>query len=1199
MMNILVAKELEDYVIKGIGQGSSREKQARALLTSALSVENQMKVLSCNTSNEIWLRLESTFENKSSFERENLLSKFHSFRIKRASELSQGISQIENLAERLKLLGESISDENIMSVILRAVPASFKTFVTIWKGTAREERTLNNLITRLMAEIEDDKEPYELALVATRRFNAPRRGRRFNNFNSDSRQNNDQRMICYHCKLPGHSKRDCWKLKRETQSNTYHSPRGRNIHANYQNHEHQAQAMMAKREGIISTWIADSGSTFHICPNREWFSEYKEFSKQLSIGLGNQGYMNAFGSGKIITNYGTLTNVHWVPEASSNLFSEGAAAKLGLYNRGDGNKKVFTRDNMVIFIPGLCNGLYLINFEIFIRGNHAMKARSLSEWHRRLAHVSYDTIEKMNKIQAVTGLIINDSTKPQCLDCIENKCHKVSHPTRSSARAKKPGQVLHFDTVGPISHESINNAQYFVLCKDEYSGYRMIRFIELKRDIPDEVKYCINKSCLETGNNPLKIATDNGTEYLNKSLASFIKERGIQHELSVPYTPQQNGFIERDIRTIFEAGKTMLSKSRLSKKLWDEAMGAAVYTMNRIIPSNRNNTPYELWFGEKPDVGNLRRFGQKAVVLLPKHTRGKLDPNGLTVQFVGYTDVFNTYRVYDSDSDIVTSRCDLTFVEQDDIDTNDIVVENQSNLDDDELNIKGQEDPTSSTLELPKTSTKPKIGKDILTKDGEDVFVTPEGKAKESETTVETPPLIDVHNSPAIRESLIPKDLRIFNKAPPTISTRLRPLPPLPKDAYLPSNPRAKLATIEADDDPVSFTEAMSRPDKDKWLDAMGDEINSLKENKVWEIVDRPNTNVVTNRWVLRIKRKPTGEVDRYRARLVARGFSQIYGLDYTETYAPVVNMTSIRALLAYAASENLTISLFDVKTAFLYGSLDETIYMEQPEGFSVDNNKVCLLKKSLYGLKQAPRQWNIEFTNFVAEMNLKCCEADNCIFYNEDKSLFMAIYVDDGMVLAKDPTDTENLLCKLKQKFEINEVSPDTYLGFQIMRNPDESLLIHQESYIDKIIRKFNMKSSNSTDCPVTMTSQNNQLSQPLDDNIPYRQAIGSLMYAAVTTRLDIAFAVNRMSRKVSNPTETDGISVKRIFRYLKDKRGIGINYQTEQKGLFAYCDADFAGDEETARSTTGIVILFGEAPIYWRSQRQTLVTLSSTEAE
>ena len=201
---------------------------------------------------------------------------------------------------------------------------------------------------------------------------------------------------------------------------------------------------------------------------------------------------------------------------------------------------------------------------------------------------------------------------------------------------------------------------------------------------------------------------------------------------------------------------------------------------------------------------------------------------------------------------------------------------------------------------------------------------------------------------------------------------------------------------------PLSYKEAIKSPDAKEWEEAMRNEMNSLKENQVWTLVELPKgKKVLGSRWVLRVKLNPDGSVNRYKARLCAQGFNQKWGIDYCETFSPVARYDTVRAVLSVAAKENLHLKQFDVQTAFLYGRLEEEVYIKQPEGFEDGTGRVCRLQRSLYGLKQSPRCWNERLVNFLKHMGLIQSSADPCLFsrVKENKRLLVAVYVDDGVV--------------------------------------------------------------------------------------------------------------------------------------------------------------------------------------------------------
>jgi len=267
----------------------------------------------------------------------------------------------------------------------------------------------------------------------------------------------------------------------------------------------------------------------------------------------------------------------------------------------------------------------------------------------------------------------------------------------------------------------------------------------------------------------------------------------------------------------------------------------------------------------------------------------------------------------------------------------------------------------------------------------------------------------------------------------------------------------------------------------------------------------------IRNKWVFRLKIKPDGSVDWYKARLVIKGCSQKPGIDFSETFSPVARFDSVRTLLA--AAKDFEIAQLDVKTAYLYGDLTETIYMEQPDGFNDDTNRVCLLNKSLYGLRQAPRQWYAKFDSFMREFGLKPTNADPCVYTSKNGELLVALYVDDGLVFGKSKLEIDKLLRAMQQQFEITSSNATCYLGIEIIRNREEkTVCLIQTAYAKAILDKFGMTNCNSVATPanISTTLKTNINEDP--KIVPYRQLIGSLMYLAVVARPDLAYTQWRL---------------------------------------------------------------------------------------
>lgn len=409
---------------------------------------------------------------------------------------------------------------------------------------------------------------------------------------------------------------------------------------------------------------------------------------------------------------------------------------------------------------------------------------------------------------------------------------------------------------------------------------------------------------------------------------------------------------------------------------------------------------------------------------------------------------------------------------------------------------------------------------------------------------------------------------------------------------------------------PGSFKETISGPDANNWKGAIQEELEAHQKNGTWSIIQaEEGQRLIDSRWVFRLIQNSSGEIRRYKARLCARGFMQEHGIDYSETFSPVVRYSSVRVFLSIVASKDLELVQFDIKTAFLYGKIDKKIFMKIPEGVTVKNTgklMVCKLNKALYGLKQAPRCWNLEIKSFFNRFKFETAEADSCIFHGQIRGddVYLALFVDDGLIAAKNHSSLYKILDILKESFEITVGNTDTFVGLQIKRDRKEKkLLVHQEAYTKRLIDKFGMKDAKSISIP----ADTHTVLQPIEDefvpreNVPYREAVGSLLFLATATRPDIAFAVNQVSRYLEKHDDSHWQAIKRIIRHLQGTANFGICFSANSSAfqLLGYSDADYASDKGTRRSTSGYVFLLASEPITWSSERQKMVTLSTTEAE
>jgi hypothetical protein len=415
-------------------------------------------------------------------------------------------------------------------------------------------------------------------------------------------------------------------------------------------------------------------------------------------------------------------------------------------------------------------------------------------------------------------------------------------------------------------------------------------------------------------------------------------------------------------------------------------------------------------------------------------------------------------------------------------------------------------------------------------------------------------------------------------------------------------------------DEPKTFKAACRDAHASQWEHAMRDEFNSLIKNNTWELVPRPtDKNIVGNRWVYKVKRASDGSVERFKARLVAKGYSQAEGIDYGEVFSPVARFPTLRTLLAFANAHDLEIHHMDVTTAFLNGELDCEIFMEQPEGFvdATHPDYVCKLKKGLYGLKQSARCWNATLDEFLKSRGFVQNEADECVYTKAVKQpdgkisfVIMAVYVDDIIPVSNDNqmlSIEKQAICDEYDMVDNGEISH--CLGLIIKRDRKNKILsISQSNYVENILVKFGMQNSRPVATPLEPGVQFYKMADgdSVFDVKTYQQAIGSLTYAAICTRPDISAAVGALSQFMANPNSVHWTGVKRILRYLRGTVNHGLVY--DGKGdteLVGFSDADWAGDVNTRRSTSGYAFQLGNSTITWSSRRQATVARSSTEAE
>lgn len=413
--------------------------------------------------------------------------------------------------------------------------------------------------------------------------------------------------------------------------------------------------------------------------------------------------------------------------------------------------------------------------------------------------------------------------------------------------------------------------------------------------------------------------------------------------------------------------------------------------------------------------------------------------------------------------------------------------------------------------------------------------------------------------------------------------------------------------------EPTTYKAALKDVNSEKWQAAMREEMDSLLKNRTWDLVSLPpNRRPLRNKWVYKLKEEAEGN-KRFKARLVVKGFDQERGIDFNEIFSLLVKMTTIRTVLGLAAAWDLELELLDVKTAFLHGDVEEELYMEQPQGFVKKGHEhlYCILNRSLYGLKQAPKQWYVKFDHFMTEHNFTRCESDPCIYFKKLPSgefIILLLYVDDMLVAGTNKRIVNELKQKLASKFAMKDLgAAKKILGMTITRDKKKrEITLSQKQYIDKVVERFGMADAKVTPIPLAdhfrLSSElcpKTQEEKEFMEKIPYKSAIGSIMYAMVSTRPDIAHAVGVVSRFMSDPGKAHWEAVKWILRYLKGTSDYVLCFGGNKVQLQGYTNSDLARDLDKRRSTTSYTFTFVGAAISWAPRLQHCIALSSAQAE
>ncbi|CAA7059582.1 unnamed protein product [Microthlaspi erraticum] len=957
-----------------------------------------------------------------------------------------------------------------------------------------------------------------------------------------------------------------------------------------------SEALSSTDIRLEEEWILDTGCSYHMTYKKEWFEELREVSGG-SVRMGNQtvAKVRGIGSIRLHNEQGLkvlLTNVRYIPEMDRNLLSLGTFEKAGYKFESENGVLSVKAGEQILLTGRRYDTLYLLQWKP-ISGESLAAVKKQDDtvmWHRRLGHMSQKNMSILVKRGFLDGKKV--STFDTCEDCIYGRAKRVGF-TLAQHDTKEKLEYVHSDLWGaPSVPFSLGRCQYFISFIDDFSRKVWVYFLKTKDEAFGKFVDWVNLVENQSEKKVKTLRTDNGLEFCNNLFDDFCKARGIQRHRTCAYTPQQNGVAERMNRTVMEKVRSMLCDSGLPKRFWAEVTHTAVVIINKTPSSAINfDRPDKKWSGKPPVYSYLRRFG--CVVFI--HTDdGKLSPRAKKGVLLGYPSGVKGYKVWLLDEKKCAVGRNIIFQEnavyKDLLQRSDGVLTEEedqggSYLD---LDLEAEGDTTS--------------GGDTETESQSPIPASPTqvSPATHGDSSNEDS---DVNQSPLSYHLVRDRDRREI-KAPRRFDD---------EDYFA----EALYTTEDGDTiEPADFSEAKRNENWDKWRLVMEEEMDSQTRNNTWTIVVRPeNQRVIGSRWIYKYKLGIPGVEDpRFKARLVAKGYAQKEGVDYHEIFAPVVKHVSIRILLTIVEQEDLELEKLDVKTAFLHGDLKEKIYMTPPEGYEslFKENEVCLLNKALYGLKQAPRQWNEKFDDYMSEIGFTRNDYDSCAYTKvllDGTMMYLLLYVDDMLVAAKNMEAINQLKKELSLRFEMKDLGPEKrILGMEIIRDrASHALWLSQEGYLNRILETYNMTEAKHTVTPLgahlrLRATTEKQLAEDEEymKSVPYANVVGSIMYAMIGTRPDLAYPVGVISRFMSQPIRDHWLGVKWVLRYIKGSLTTRLCYKKSSDfKLVGYCDADYAADPDKRRSTTGLVFTLGGNTISWKSGLQRVVALSTTESE
>ncbi|KAK2440388.1 putative mitochondrial protein [Trifolium repens] len=1185
-----------------------KKKAYKALyaIQAAVDTANFDRISHVDTAKEAWDILVKYYdggEKVKAVKLQSLRRQYELLQMEKSDSIGSYAAKVQSLVHTMKHCGEQITDKMIVEKVMRTLTPNFDhVIVAIQEVGNLAELKLEDLVGSLEAHelminerkgVQDSVQALQAQSSKKHGANKGKNQNKSKNSSqkhgkfdaksesfkkgggpSNSKKKDKSHIQCYSCEKWGHYASECKSKKVQDSDNEANA-------AEDDSDEGTVTFMAAMSDGKIANgeWFLDTGCSNHMTGHKEWLIKLDN-SKKSKVKLADSSSLQAEGIGNMVITRSNgssaiIEDVFYVPGMTCNLLSVGQLIeKKFSVSIKDEFFELFDPTNVLVLRTPVCKNR---TFKTKINTTAVECMSAVSDdmqnwiWHLRFGHLNFRYLNQLAIKEMVKGLPKIEIPNKICDGCLIGKQSRNAFNKSMPMRSSNVLEVVHSDVCGPFDENSLGGNRYFVTFVDEYSRKMWIYLLRAKDEVFDVFKNFKVLVENQSGKKLKILRTDGGGEYTSKNFELFCVNNGVEHEVTAPYTPQHNGLAERRNMTILDMARCMVKHRNLPKTFWGEAISIAVYILNKSPTKKLNHKVLEeVWSGKKPSVSHFKVFGSLCHKHVPEAKRKKLEDRSEPMILVGYH-VTGAYKLYNPISKkMIFSR--------------DVIVDEAKSWD----WIAG------SSTSVPQFNQ---------ISDDEADSVESNDEIEENEAPVQVVDDVDIVTDTNV--------IHVGNNDGIRKSTRTRKTPARIQDCIIADdnevNEDGDLVhfALLAGAEPINYVDALT--DK-KWKQAMIEELSAIEKNQTWEMVVLPaGKKAIAVKWVFKLKLNPDGSVAKYKARLVARGFLQREGLDYSEVYSPVARIETVRLVVALANARNWPMYHLDVKSAFLNGPLEEVVYVTQPPGFVSNEKKhmVYRLKKALYGLKQAPRAWNKRIDGFLVKQGFKKCKSEYGVYVQKStlSIILICLYVDDLLVTGSNASKIKKFKSVMMNEFEMTDLGKISYfLGIEFL-NTSKGLMLHQRKYAGEILKRFNM-----TDCTYAITPMetNLKLEKNVDEDAVdptlFKQIVGSLRYLC-NSRPDICFAVGLISRFMEDPRQSHMKAAIRVLKYVAGTQDFGIFFpktaKNEKLEIMCYSDADWCGDKMDRRSTTGYFFKFLKAPVAWCSKKQPVVALSSCEAE